>query len=159
MNSKEVSGAVQKWLYKHSNIYQSCNYSKFYHEADVLGITKSLVVTEVEVKISRSDFKADFKKTNKHFRLENAICKTFWHIPNKFYYACPACMVYEHEVPKYAGLLWVDDLGNIELKKKAPIIHKEKPNTKVLLGMLTNHTEKSIFGCAYMTYKNRNKDN
>jgi hypothetical protein len=156
MNSKEVSEHVQKYLYEHSNIYQACNYNKTgYQEADILAVTKALLVTEIEIKVSRSDFIADFKKSYKHIILSGRINTQFSKIPNRFYYACPSCLIYEQDIPEYAGLIWVSDNGSVEVKKKAPLLHKEKAGIKLMDGMLSNLTAKVIFGCQYMTYKNK----
>ena len=40
-------------------------------ECDVLGINRNEYIFEYEIKRSRADFKADFKKTHKHFKLKN----------------------------------------------------------------------------------------
>jgi len=74
MTTKDIQLSVQKWLYDCSHEYQACNYGKTgYYEADILGVTLSRLVTEIEVKISLSDFKADFKKVSKHLRLSNPL--------------------------------------------------------------------------------------
>lgn len=152
MNSKFIQDAVQKWLYERSHIYQACNYNRSgYMEADILAITKSLMVTEVEVKISLSDYKADFKKTHKHKLLSERDSKSSSYIPNKFYYACPSGLI--KEVPDYAGLIWVGQNGDVEWIKTAPRLHKDKASDKLMIGMLENLTAKTIFGCQYMTYQ------
>lgn len=113
MNSKFIQSAVQKWLYDKSNVYQATNYCRSgYFESDILAVTPSLLVTEIEIKLSVSDYKADFKKTAKHLRMIN---KTHTHIkpiPNRFFYACPKGMLnVSHQIPSYAGLLWIDERG------------------------------------------------
>lgn len=156
MQTQEIQKAVQEWLYDTSHIYQALNYGRTgYFEADILAITKSMMVTEVEVKISKSDFKADFKKTHKHYRLQNPIHDYWRCTPNKFYYACPYGLIKESEVPSYAGLIWVFNSGDIEIIKPAPIIHKGKASEKLIIGMLENLTAKTIFGCQIMTHRNR----
>jgi hypothetical protein len=156
MDCKTIQDAVQKWLYECNHHYQALNYGKTgYHEADVLGITLSKLVTEVEVKISLSYFKADFRKKHKHHRFSNPKEDGSSKVPNRFYYACPAHMI--KEVPAYAGLLYIDKLGNLEVIKVAPMLHKVKADDKLMIGMLQNLTAKTIFGCQYMTYKNKEK--
>lgn len=157
MDSKFIQSALQKWLYDHNNKYQVLNYSASgYFEADVLAVTESRIVTEIEVKISLSDFKADFKKTHKHMRLQNPTWRINPGIANRFFYACPAGLLnFSHGIPAYAGLIWVDSKGNIEVVKKSPVLHKIKADDKLIIGMLNNLTQKSIYGgICKMTYDN-----
>lgn len=157
MNSKFIQSAVQKFLYDRNNHFQCCNYQKTgYHEADILGVTLSHLVTEVEIKVSIADYKADFKKTHKHYLLENRITHTHTKIPNRFYYACPDKLI--KEVPDYAGLLWVDENESVMIVKPAPMLHKLKADEKLIIGMLSNLTAKTIWGCQKMTYDNRKKN-
>lgn len=83
-------------------------------ESDVLFVTRSGYFHEFEIKLSRSDFKADKKKSRKHDKLERG-CG-----PSEFYYVCPANMISIDEVPDYAGLAYVTSLGSLVIKKKAP---------------------------------------
>lgn len=155
MNTKEITIHLQKWLYQHSNIYQAVNFSRSFHECDILGVTKALITTEIEIKVTRRDFRADKNKIAKHLRLEAGNQESFWNIPNKFYYGCPKELIKLTEIPLYAGLLWVDESGNVEVIRKPAMIHKEKITMKVLLSMLGLLTERVIFGMAYLTHKNK----
>lgn len=129
-------------------------------ESDYFCITTSGYTVEVEVKISRSDFKADSKKAQKHFILKNmskdlvtmpvysymkdasaiAIIKPKG--PNKFYYCCPEGMIKPEEVPEYAGLLYYRQVpedknehtyDSIIQVKPAKFLHKNKPDISKLL--------------------------
>ena len=155
MTTKEIQSVLQRWLYDKSNIYQCLNYAKSgYFEADILAMTASMVITEIEVKVSISDYRADFKKTAKHYRLINRKgYEPHTKIPNKFYYACPDGLI--KEVPEYAGLIWVNSEGSVMVVKQAPILHKNKGDDKLIIGMLNQLTQKSIYGgkCK-MTYDN-----
>lgn len=128
-------------------------------ESDYFCITASGYTIEVEVKISKSDFKADAKKAQKHFILKNAMKEmvtmpgqTFGNIsqvyfikprtPNKFYYCCPEGMIKPDEVPEYAGLLYYrqvpDDknehtYNSIVQVHPAKFLHKNKPDLSKLL--------------------------
>lgn len=116
-------------------------------ESDFICRSNSEYWYEVEIKISRSDFKADFKKTEKYHRFSRAkeelitlpgqekqvwdkeTCKykTIGNyvrvinnkIPNRFYYACPEGMIKKNEVPDYAGLIYCKegDNGFVGLKQ------------------------------------------
>lgn len=156
MTSTTLQSHIQKYLFERSHIYQACNFiGSGYAESDILAVTRSLMVTEIEIKISRSDFKADFKKKHKHYKMQN--CKEDGHfkVPNRFYYACPSDMISIEEVPTYAGLVYVSESGVVEIIKPAPLLHKRKAEEKLMFRLLENLTAKTIFGCQYMTYKNR----
>jgi hypothetical protein len=110
------------------------------NEADLLSITQAGFVNEYEIKISRSDFKADKKKIHKHRRYMNANDEFTTQrtrqqlIPSVFYYVVPAGMVELSEVPHYAGLIEVKAVEPrrnslpfvLVVTKKAPRLHKEK---------------------------------
>lgn len=86
--------------------YFTENLNVYDWESDVLKITKSGYAYEFEIKISRSDFKNDFKhKKKKHLLLESKDNST--KMPNYFYYVVPEGLVTEEEVPEYAGLIYV----------------------------------------------------
>ena len=67
------------------------------HECDILIVTKNHYLTEVEIKISLSDLKADFKKEHQH-KDENI---------KNFYYAFPEEMKEKaiELIPEGAGIL------------------------------------------------------
>ena len=66
------------------------------HEGDILSVTKNYFLREIEIKISVSDFKADFKKKHNH---EGNI--------KQFYYAVPYYILDKIKdlVPKQSGIL------------------------------------------------------
>lgn len=146
---KDISGKFSTHKYKLYNSYV------FNWESDYFSITQDeKYMYEVEVKLSRSDFFADFKKNNKHrlllaaFKKEKItkIFNTFKcldenkkiieacpleyisaseYTPNKFYYCCPEGMIKVEEVPSYAGLLYIrKDYNEVYQVKPAPFIHK-----------------------------------
>ena len=101
-------------------------------ESDLLFLSKSGIWTELEIKVSRSDFLADLKyKTEKHSILAD---KENRMKPNRFYYAVPEGLVLQDEVPDYAGLLWILDSGchSTVAVKPAPSLHNHKITPEVL---------------------------
>ena len=136
----------------------------FKWESDKLLETRSGYIYEFEVKISKADFKNDFKhKQDKHIILESCLTgdkylPRFYEFfddakkrkpllteeeylktpagerfhtsrykkPNYFYYAVPKDMISVDDVPSYAGLIYVDEHGQLIVEKKAPCLHKEK---------------------------------
>ena len=134
-------------------------------ESDKLLETRSGYIYEFEIKISRADFKNDFKhKKDKHIILageerygDKYLPKYYEFLeanrkvsnwceqnflksaendphylvgghkrPNYFYYTVPTDLVKVEEVPDYAGLIYVDERGNLTIKKSAPKLHSEK---------------------------------
>ena len=119
--------AMQDYLqcFRSTPRYLLRNLFVFGWESDLLFLSKSGTWTEIEIKISRSDFLADLKKTEKHSTLAD---KEKWMKPNRFFYAVPEGLVTPDEVPDYAGLIWVMDNGfhSIVTQKPAPELHKHK---------------------------------
>ena len=113
--------------------YFTENLNVYDWESDVLKITKSGYAYEFEIKISRADFKNDFKhKKKKHTLLESKESSS--KMPNYFYYVVPEGLVTEDEVPEYAGLIYVyaTVIGNDRIYyqfqeiKAAPRLHGNK---------------------------------
>jgi hypothetical protein len=100
---------MQKALYRDIRLRRwpwiTTNTKALGSEADMVGVTAGRLVTEFEIKRYRSDFKADFKKKEKH-----RLLKEGRHPANYFYYVCPAGMIQPEEVPPLYGLIWVEKL-------------------------------------------------
>ena len=94
-----------------------------FSEADVFGINKNKYIYEYEIKTSKADFKADFKKTHKHrllkerkagqeyyiFKRGTKTNEKEFHIrtPNRFFYACVPSLITPEQIPLYAGLIYI----------------------------------------------------
>lgn len=120
MNEKNILGILNS-VFLSQPKYLINNLYVFSWESDYLALTKSGYWYEIEVKISRADFKADFKKISKHEKLSSGnFC------PNYFYYAVPEGLVLVEEIPQYAGLIYIDDKGHARTMKQAPKLHSFK---------------------------------
>lgn len=205
----ETEGSIQERLriMFSNHKYILTNTYVFAWESDFFSVTDAGYIYEVEVKISRSDFKSDFGK-DKHLYLKalhsgkkylvrksnrqrgwegkDIICTVqqqrlevdgkwvghkwvehdmqftheedsfgYWHrhdrslrihtwsepvkapsssveiteltkknVPNRFFYAVPIGMLQPHEVPAYAGLIYIDG-HRYQVVKQAPFITKE----------------------------------
>lgn len=114
------------------------------HECDMLIVTKNYYLTEVEIKISLSDLKADFKKKHQH-KDENI---------KNFYYAFPEEMKEKalELIPKECGILIaVKKKCSIPCRKiecyRKPKINKEaKPINDIVLS--------KIYRLGYLRYWN-----
>lgn len=122
----------------------------FLGEADVLSILKSGYISEFEVKISRSDFKADAKKDKwKHYEL-----RIEKNIPNYFQYVCPKGLIHPSEVQDFAGLIYVSE-DSYEVIKRPKIIHRHKHElNRILKKMCRMKSERKYLGCCLLTYRN-----
>jgi len=200
VTEKTIQEQLRRYYDNHR--YVLTNSFVFAWESDFFSVTDSGYIYEIEVKISRGDFKADFIKEKhglfkaiaagkkfivkkdsrnynqgdvlqkvrvasldiRHFRRVNtpdvgftheedsfgywqrrenevslrwdweinrAACTSFKikdlqkvNLPNRFFYAVPIGMVQPHEVPAYAGLIYVDGF-TVTVAKPAPFITKD----------------------------------
>lgn len=109
-------------------------------EVDLLSVTPAGFIVEHEIKISRSDFKADRRKIEKHSCLskmslfDDASDADGHCCPNYFFYVVPKELIKTEEVPDYAGLIYVGEKsGWCDIVKNAPRLHKEKIDLPVAL--------------------------
>ena len=74
MNSTATTSDIEKALYyeleKRAKYMCPGKHLRNWFECDFLSVTRSDFLHEYEIKVSKSDFKADFKKTAKHLLLE-----------------------------------------------------------------------------------------
>lgn len=111
-------------------------------ESDFISVTKADYIFEYEIKVTRSDYRNDFNKIDRHDSLENGECKpSSWDLrhgklnqngkvnkdrPNRFYFVCPEDLIKVDEIPDYAGLLYTTGYYYGNIAKQAPLLHKEK---------------------------------
>lgn len=109
-------------------------------ESDVISVNRTGFIAEFEIKVTRSDFRADAKKAHRHLLIDPVqksawTDRTFTHPrPNYFYYVVPTGLVTPDEVPDYAGLIYaekrVEDCalfyGMTQEIKPAKRLHKDK---------------------------------
>lgn len=103
------------------------NFFYGYNECDVFKITGNDYVVEYEIKISRNDFFADLKKTNREgLKHDGLSAGTGPYCPNRFFYVVPENLVAVEEVPPYAGLLYFDGIAFFTVVRNARMLHKRK---------------------------------
>lgn len=134
MNEQTIIDAIEKQLCGTGHKYWIRNAYVFGHdwESDFLNITKTGYANEFEVKISRSDFFCDFKK-RRHQVLGTGLytgydgkLKTQKFKPNRLWYVVPENLVSKTEIPKHAGLIYMNEAGYLKTIVTAPLLHKEK---------------------------------
>lgn len=146
-----IQKAICKYeVLKFNAVCENVKYLFSSWEYDVLSLNKGGNITEFEVKISRGDFLADKKK--RKFKYYEK--KTERLMPNRFYYVCPVNMIALDEIPRYAGLMYYEN-GQLEVIKKAPLIHKFKHDRgKIESKIIRLKCERMYLGSARMTYEN-----
>jgi len=101
-------------------------------ECDLISVTPAGFINEFEIKLSKYDYKADFKKRIKHEALSEALKNptSLWVRPTYFWYVIFGFQV---DVPDYAGLMIADD-GHYRIRfeeiKRAPRLSKRLINNK-----------------------------
>lgn len=116
------------------------NVSVFHGVSDLITVSKRMVTTEHEIKITRADFRRDMTTKHLHLTLqpppgEAQIWKPLKQttqedidnggtlpLPNYFYFVVPYELVEVEDVPVYAGLMYVYG-GQVAVMKEAPRLH------------------------------------
>lgn len=127
----EVQYALFRWLELRGRTMVLANFQPYHwHECDLFSMTQAMYFHEIEIKTSRSDFRADFKKYGKHEVLAGG--RDRWGYgelpPRTFCYACPEGLLSVDDMPEYAGLVSVerDEQSwrgyRVTVKKKPPVL-------------------------------------
>jgi len=151
VDTEMIAAATMGWL-RFGKQYHYVAREAGMYSSDVLG-TNTKNVIEIEIKVSRSDFKADWKKykhrdykKREHIHVHKYPSghERRWqqHIPNQFYFACPEHMkdfaieqVKEHQ-PEYGVIVLRDNTTEIpnfsmwnrlRVVKKAKFMHRNPP--------------------------------
>lgn len=115
-----------RYGYMSNPVYAVANLFVFDWESDFLLKTKAGYWYEVEVKISRSDFKADRKKKPEKYRaLEYGSSRLR---PSYFSYCVPEHLLDKVAdlIPDYAGICTVSSYGNIKQVRMPHQLHGQK---------------------------------
>lgn len=151
--TKDIQKAICKSEVLKSNIPCENVSMLFSHEADVLSMNKNGYLIEFEVKISRSDFLADLKKSKWQFYEHKAEKST----PNYFYYVCPKNLILLEEIQNFAGLIYFSEEG-LEVIKNAKLLHKYKRDkVEVLTKFSRVMSERMYLGGCRLTYENKER--
>jgi hypothetical protein len=143
MTAHELKLAGMRWLaYEKRCQAVVCerNVRRCLGDPDILGVTKDRYMTEIEIKVSMSDFRRNPCKRHIMSREHNL---QFW--PKYFYYMVPQKMVEAvlAALPPYAGLLTADSFCRPVLVVKAEANTKSKKLSLLecakLLRCQTNH--------------------
>jgi hypothetical protein len=114
-------------------------------ECDMLTITRAGYVHEFEIKISRADFHADFKKEkHQHYAARIPAFLSPWYgekrmteIPGRFWFVTMEGIATADDIPEYAG--WIEARSNRrypKVIKQAPQLHKVKATQEYRIRVL-----------------------
>lgn len=102
----------------------------FNWESDFFCISTSGYVYEIEIKISKADFKNDFKKTislkGSPLKHDHILNDKITFKPNKFFFACPEGLINKEDIPEKYGLIWVPEFGDAYYVRDSKFLHKNK---------------------------------
>lgn len=141
MTAKEIQVALFEYFRERGYLYFSSNTNAFEHEADFVAVTSIKIAVECEIKRSRSDFFADFKKDLKHKLLQSKKYPI-----SQFYFACEEGLIRKEEVPFPYGLMYIKKSKNkltnknyvVSVAKNAKKIHNNPISDYLLIKLLTS---------------------
>lgn len=116
MTEASIIKILSHWIDERKFPWQLANSFVYDWECDYWTMTSGGETREFEIKISRSDFLIDAKKS-KHTSTKGA---------NYFYYVCPENLFTIHEVDKRYGLIWIKHNDQLEIKRKPTRLHSNK---------------------------------
>lgn len=115
------------------------------YEMDLFKLKNSGYVYEYEIKISRADFKNDFKKNNKYKSVTNTKHNDIstGKRCNRFFFVVPENLITIEEVPEYAGLIYYTGSW-FQLVKNDPMLHKDKFENFKQLAISLSYRETNV---------------
>ncbi len=137
MSKKEndINYWLRRDLERKGHLFILANYYIGNWECDIYSLCRSGYSSEFEIKISRSDFFADFNKNFNSSRLflrEKTLVMKHDKIKsgertNRFYFVVPESLITVSEVPDYAGLVYYKpEIKRFDKIKEAPLLHRRK---------------------------------
>lgn len=119
----EVSIAKHFGIRQHI-IVPNLSWGFFNHECDLYFVRKSGFGFEIEIKISKSDLLADFKKKHNHVDKQNRIVQLYYAIPKELLEKC------EEYIPKECGIITVELYKGGDGHRTHTRIHREAKRKK-----------------------------
>ena len=128
--------AIQYMIYRHHHwgkVIPNVHTERYGgSEVDALYLSSTNRAYFYEIKCSKSDFKADFKKKRHQMFLDRD--DTMCIKPKYFYYVCHGFNISVEDIPEYAGLIIASEFKNrLEIVKKAPLLWNDPLSEKDLM--------------------------
>src|SRR3990172_4332407 len=127
--------------------YKLKNTYVFMWESDFFAISSSRYCIEVEVKVSKADFKADYKKIlwNGITKHDNILNPEYKFKPHKFCFACPEGMIDRKEINPLYGLIYIKDY-NARYIQNPKFLHKDDlfNNPKFLKNLMNKYYYRNL---------------
>lgn len=118
----EMELAISRYFgYRQNIIVPNISWGFMNHEADIFIVKKSGYATEVEIKRSKADLLADFKKGHNHVDRLNRIQELYYALPKNIYEKC------KDLIPKNAGILTCERDDNTWTKEKIHVRTVREP--------------------------------
>ncbi len=158
MTERDIQSALYQYTLddlKHEFATQNAtNILLYVGESDFISVTRSGLIHEFEIKISRSDFRADFKKPRHNHLSGKGLTrtrtierrfhpKTRWlincvetyqftssSIPNYFTFVVPDGMISIDDVPEYCGLIFASVVEQTETRPAQILLKQVKSPTR-----------------------------
>lgn len=136
----QIQKQLYRWCFKKKHFLFCDNVYLFGWESDLVTFKQGGICYEFEIKRTRSDFRADKKKVEKHKLIQH-----YWElsaqrskpktssVPTYFYYVVPKGLVTKAEVPAYAGLIYGTDMHSSRSCKFTTIKSSPRLNYQNLL--------------------------
>ena len=131
---------MQRYFYTHTwqryTLLAPNIYLQFHTEMDLCGIRKSGFIDEIEIKTTKADYYADFKKIGMYKKLKHDNIQAGEMPCNYFSFLLPEGLIELEEIPDYAGLYIYKQFDNgqssVREVKSAKRLHRRKISDKKL---------------------------
>lgn len=118
MKCLDIECAVSNYFNPRVNLcIPNVSWSFLHYEADLLVLTKSAYLYEIEIKVSKADLKKDLDKRHRHDHRK--ISKVYFAIPE-------GLLKHSDLIPEYAGILVADESWFCRKEREAPKRHHYK---------------------------------
>jgi hypothetical protein len=118
----EIEVAISKYFgVRQHIIVPNISWGFTTHECDLFIIKKSGVAVEVEIKISKSDLLADFKKGHNHVDKQNRITEFYYAMPEDLYIKC------KDLIPNGAGVLTCSRYLDYKKREQINVFTRQQP--------------------------------
>jgi len=137
MNAQAIQRAIIRERYARNTTLP--NYTpRNWFECDVFEVTAAGYFVEYEVKLSKSDFRADADKAKRHYdqdwnasleRKHDLLAVSDARGPSRFYFVTPENLIAEQELPPWAGLIIAHQGSRnvyLHTRRPAPQLHRIK---------------------------------